>query len=138
MLLRQKMRRTSQSTSKTCRFDDGVQAIAPLQQGVYGGAVLRGLWEIVLHERCPIQNDLFAGMPIRASKRSSEASPADGAGDDKAGGVEKTSDLSVLRNTFHAEEGFPEALSKLYRKKDKEDRAGREEKEPDAAASKSF
>ena len=77
-------------------------------------------------------------MPIRASKRSSEASPADGAGDDKAGGVEKTSDLSVLRNTFHAEEGFPEALSKLYRKKDKEDRAGREEKEPDAAASKSF
>jgi hypothetical protein len=124
--------------NKTCLFDDGVQAIAPLQQGVYGGAVLRGLWKIVLHERCPIQNDLFPGMPIRASKRSSEASPAHGAGDDKAGGVEKTSDLSVLWDTVHAEEGFPEALSKLYRKKDKEDRAGREEKEPDAAASKNF
>lgn len=135
------MRRASSRANKiltTCLFDDGVQTIAPLQQGVYGGAVLRGLWKIVLHERCPIQNDLFAGMSIRASKRSSEASPADGTGDDKAGGVEKSSDLSFLRNTFHEEEGFPEALSKLYRKKDKEDRAGREEKETDAAASKSF
>ena len=138
MLLRQRKNRRRILLKTTCRFNDGVQTIAPLQQGVYVGAVLRGLWKIVLHERCPIQNDLFPRMSIRASKRSSEESPADGAGDDKAGGVEKTSDLSVLWDTVHAEKGFPEALSKLYRKKDKEDRAGREEKEPDAAASKSF
>ena len=115
--------------NKTCLFDDEDYSIAPLKQGVYGRAVLRGLWEIVLHERCPIQNDLFPGMPIRAPEGSPEASPADGAGDDKAGGVEKTSDLSVLWDTVHAEEGFPEALSKLYRKAGNEDFAGREAKE---------
>jgi hypothetical protein len=129
MLLRQRKNRRRSTSKTTCRFDDEDHSIAPLKQGVYGRALLRGLWEIVLHERCPIQNDLFPGMPIRAPEGASEASPADGAGDDKAGGVEKTSDLSVLWDTVHAQEGFPEALSKLYRKAGNEDFAGREAKE---------
>jgi len=112
--------------SRTCRFERASDPpIAPLQQGVHGGAYLRGLREIVLAQREPNEGDLFAGVPLQTAVAAADGEPQAGAADGTPADLEEAKALSFLWHKVHANQSEPEALSKVYRTEDHQSYADR-------------
>lgn len=119
MLLRQRKNRRRSTSKTTCRFERSSDPpIAPLEQGVYGRADLRGLRKIVLAQRKPNEGDLFAGVSLQTAVAAPDGEPQAGAADGTPADVEEAKALSLLWHKVHANQGEPEALSTVYRTED--------------------